>query len=894
MFFFRRPLPALCAAVDDVSRTQRMSETPLNRRIESGAQTESGLDAATAAARLAAEGANELGPSAARSLGAIAWEVAREPTFVLLLASGAIYLAMGDAHEALALLGFVLVIMGITISQERRTDNTLEALRDMSSPRALVIRSGQALRIAGREVVRGDLMLLSEGDRVPADGELLQAHELALDESLQTGESQPVSKTGQDKVLAGTLVVRGQGLVRVTATGAKTALGLIGQSLRDIAAEPSPLRDEISRLMRRLLMLGLALSLALAWLFWLLRGDALQAVLAGITLAMSIMPQEFAVIMIVFLALGARRLAASHVLTRRLNAIETLGTTSVLCVDKTGTLTQNRMALAALCVGDELLDVAALLHPNRLPASPLPENFHELLEYAVLASELAPHDPMEQALHQFAGLHFAGTGRLHPDWLLAREYELSAEQLVMSHLWQIGTGANDVVAAKGAPEAVAALCQLPAPQRARLAAQAAQMADRGLRVLGVAKALHHSAERWPEAQAAFEFEFVGLLGLADPLRPEVPEAVAQCQRAGIRVVMITGDHARTAAAIASQAGIAGAQVLTGAEIEALAPQALAALLNHGPTRTSAAAPALHAQVNVFARVTPQQKLKLIEAFKAAGHVVAMTGDGVNDAPALKAAHIGVAMGQRGTDVAREAASLVLLQDDFTAIVGAIRLGRRIFANLRQAMVYTLAVHVPIIGLTMLPVLFGLPLLLAPLHIAFLELVIDPACSIVFEAEQGRGEGQALMAQPPRLYGEPLIDRQHVLEALLQGIWVVLMVMGLDIWLLAQGSSAGDVRTASFVALVTANAVLIFPTRSRCGNWRQLFTGLSATPLWVLAATLSALVAVTGVPVVASAFDFAPISPLLWLLAFSVGLAMLPVFQLSKLALRRAWCPAGAQ
>ena len=854
------------------------------RSFEANSQTGPGLDPATAAARLLAEGANELGPPERRKLSGIAAEVAREPMFLLLLASGGIYLAMGDPHEALALLGFVLVIMGITIVQERRTDNALDALREMSSPRALVVRGGQLSRIAGREVVRGDLLMLAEGDRVAADGDVLQAHEMALDESLQTGESEAVAKqAGSSTVWAGTLVVRGQGLVRVTATGGQTALGRIGHSLRSIAAEPSPLRDEIGRLTRWLVVVGLGLSLALALLFLSLRGDWLQALLAGITLAMSMMPQELPVIMIIFLALGARRLAASQVLTRRLNAIETLGTTSVLCVDKTGTLTQNRMALAALCVGGDVLDVTGIPGPQHDPAAGLPASFHELVEYAVLASELAPHDPMEQALHQFAGLHFEGTQRLHPDWLLAREYELSSELLVMSHLWQIGRGEHDVVAAKGAPEAVAELCQLPALERARLASQAAGMASRGLRVLGVAKARHRSRERWPEAQAAFEFEFVGLLGLADPLRPEVPEAVAQCQRAGIRVVMITGDHARTAEAIAAQSGIDGAHVMSGAEIEAMSIQALAERLDH-------ARPDAGTQINVFARVTPQLKLKLVEAFKAAGHVVAMTGDGVNDAPALKSAHIGIAMGQRGTDVAREAASLVLLQDNFTAIVGAIRLGRRIFANLRQAMVYTLAVHVPIVGVSMLPVLFGLPLVLAPLHIAFFELVIDPACSIVFEAEQG--EGDALMAQPPRQTGEPLIFRQHVLEALLQGSWVALLVMGLDVWLLAQGSTAGEARTASFVALVTANAALIFPTRSRRGGWGQLFTGLSATPLWVLGATLAALVLVTSVPALADGFDFMPLTPQLWLLAFGAGLALLPVFQLTKLALHRAWPRAG--
>ena len=825
-----------------------------------------GLDPATAAARLLAEGPNQIGPRERRKLGAIALEVAREPMFVLLLASGSIYLAMGDPHEAAALLGFVLIIMTITVMQERRTDNTLDALGDLSSPRARVMRGGELLRIAGQELVRGDLLVLAEGDRVAADGEVLQAHELAVDESLQTGESEPVAKLVGSKVQAGTLAVRGQGLVRVTATGPHTALGRMGRALLDIKVEPSPLRSEVGRLTRRLTVVGVLLSLLLAGLFWLLRGDGLAAILAGITLAMGLLPQELAVIMIVFFALGARRLAARQVLTRRLNAIETLGATTVLCVDKTGTLTQNRMALAALWVDDQTWE-----------AGPLPEAFHALVAYAVLASEIEPHDPMERALHDFAAVHLRGSEHLHPDWSLAREYELSTELLVMSHGWQQAESDHHLVAAKGAPEAVAALCHLTGLQQASVVAHAAQLAGQGLRVLGVAKASHHGSQAWPEQQTAFAFEFVGLLGLADPLRPEVPTAVAQCHRAGIRVVMITGDHARTALAVARQAGIPSQQILSCADVQLLPEADLARLLQ--PVSLDHGSPG--EAVNVFARVTPSQKLKLVQAFKSAGEVVAMTGDGVNDAPALKAAHIGIAMGQRGTDVAREAASLVLLKDDFTAILAAIELGRRIYANLRQAAAYTLAVHVPIVGVTLLPMLFGLPLVLAPLHIAFVELVIDPACSIVFEAEQSAAGNTALMTQPPRTRAEPLLASDQVLQALLHGALITLLVTGLYAGMLASGSDVGSARAASFVALVTANAALIFPNRCRHGAWRQLFTDLSATPLWVLAATAAGLLTVTWVPAFAKALGFTLLPGLTWLAAFAAGLALLPLFQLTK-------------
>jgi Ca2+-transporting ATPase len=817
-----------------------------------------GLTTATAAQRHVDEGPNELSASQRRSLLDMAWDVVREPMFLLLIGAGAIYLALGDTHEALVLLGFVFIIMGVTLLQERRTDNALEALRDLSSPRAKALRDGQAMRIPGREVVREDVLMLAEGDRIPADGDLLQAHELATDESMLTGESEPVAKQGNgDRVFAGTLVVSGQGVMRVTAIGQATSLGHIGQSMGTIALQASPLREEMARLTQRLVVIGAALCVLLMGLFWVMRGGWLDALLSGITLAMGVLPQELPVIMIVFLALAARRLAAQQVLTRRLNAIETLGQTTVLCVDKTGTLTQNRMAVACLVAGDDTLDTHAT------PPSTLPEPSHQLLEYAVLASETDPHDPMEQAFHHMAGTQLTGTEHLHPDWTLAREYELSSGLLAMSHVWRSADGTLDHVAAKGAPEAVADLCHLPEAQRKRVAKQAASLADRGLRVLAVAKASHPVAQPWPGNQHDFAFEWVGMVGLADPLRPEVPEAVKQCRAAGIRVVMITGDHPRTAAAIAAQAGIDTHEVLTGADLLTLTPAELTQRV---------------ASVNVFARVKPDQKLALVEALKARGEVVAMTGDGVNDAPALKAAHIGIAMGQRGTDVAREAAALVLLNDDFATIVQAIHRGRRTFANLRQAMVYTLAVHLPIIGLAMLPVLFGLPLVLAPLHIAFLELVIDPTCSLVFEAEAGHTN---LMGEPPRGTSEPLVSSQLVGLSLMQGGLVTAAVMAVYVWLLNSGLATTVSSNMAFVVLVAANAALILPSRSRQTNWRSLWAGLTPISLWVLGGTLLALTAISTVPMLAQGFGFGALTVGQWALAMATGLGLVIPLQLLK-------------
>jgi Ca2+-transporting ATPase len=839
--------------------------------LSDGGEFPPGLSSLEVTTRQKAEGPNELSSDKGRPLLKIAGEVAREPMFLLLLGAGAIYLLMGDGHEAAILLGFVFVIMAVTILQERRSEKALDALRDLSSPRALVMRDGQAVRIPGREVVRDDLLIVTEGDRVPADGDILTAHELAADESLLTGESVPVHKSSQSaiapteastpssRLFAGTLLTSGQGLVRVTAIGADSELGRIGRSLQTISTGSSPLQRELGALAKRLAIVGIGLCLLVTALFVATRGGWLGGLLAGITLAMGILPQEFPVILIIFLALGARRIALARVLTRRLSAIETLGETTVLCVDKTGTLTQNQMAVAKLVVGDSHL---ALGDGGVL--SGLPEPFHELLEYSVLASEISPHDPMERAIHRLAHEYLANSEHIHPDWALAREYELSPDLPAMSHLWQVPDRAHHAVATKGAPEAIVDLCHLAESDRARVLAQAATLADEGLRVLGVAKAIHRG-ETWPTLQHDFEFEWLGLVALADPLRPEVPAAVAECRRAGIRVMMITGDHPRTARAIAVAAGIETAQVLTGADLAQLTPSEFAERLR---------------ATSVFARVTPAQKLQIVQALKLNGEVVAMTGDGVNDAPALKAAHIGIAMGKRGTDVAREAASLVLLDDDFGAIVQAVRLGRRIFANLRQAMIYTLAVHIPIIGLSILPLLFGLPLVLAPIHIAFLELIIDPACSIVFEAEAAF---VGVMTQPPRRASEPLVSSRHIALSLSQGVATTLVVTLLYWLAIRSGMAATESRTLAFVALVSANCALIFSSRSMAAGFGRALRDVTPISYWVVAGTLLALAAVTSIPVFAEPFAFAGTSLLYWSGAMVTGGVCFLLFELVKIA-----------
>jgi Ca2+-transporting ATPase len=809
-----------------------------------------GLSEAEAASRIARFGVNELPSSKPRSILRMAFEVVREPMLLLLLACGTTYLLLGDVQEAIILLIFVAVVIAITLYQERKTERALEALRDLSSPRALVVRGGERKRIAGRDVAIGDILVLSEGDRVPADGVLLAAVNLATDESLLTGESVPVRKQaslhdlemarpgGDDLpfVFSGTLVVRGSGLACAKATGSRTELGKIGQSLREVKEEPSLLQRDIRHLVRVLALTGLALCTLLVVVYGLTRGDWLRGFLAALTLAMAILPEELPVVLTVFLALGAWRMSRNRVLTRRVPAIETLGAATTLCVDKTGTLTLNRMSVTRLSVRGATYDVGTQ------PVTGVPEEFHELAEFAMLASQPDPFDPMDRAIRTLGDEALHGTEHLHANWQVVREYPLATSLLAISQVWVSADSAQFVIAAKGAPEAIADLCHLPEPDASLLNEHVAAMASEGLRVLGVAKARFPSTTL-PDEQHDFEFEFLGLIALADPIRPAVPKAIEECQTAGIRVIMITGDYPGTALSIARQIGLDTENpAITGPEVAAMSDETLRDRVAH---------------TSVFARAVPEQKLQLVNALKANGEVVAMTGDGVNDSPALKAAHIGIAMGQRGTDVAREAADLVLLDDDFASIVQAVRLGRRIFDNLKKAIAYIFAIHVPIAGLSLFAVIFRWPLILEPVHVAFLELIIDPACSIVFEAEEEEAD---VMRRPPRATTERLFNRQMVVMSLLQGFGVLAIVLAIFAVALRTGHDVDDARTLTFATLVIANIALIATNRS----WSNTILTILATPnpamWWVAGGALVFLALVLYVPFLQTLFHFSTLHP----------------------------------
>jgi Ca2+-transporting ATPase len=839
--------------------------------VAAESNTAAGLSTKVAKERLTLDGPNELPRAARRSELRIVGEVLREPMLALLLAGGLAYLLLGSLAEALILIAFATFSVAVTVIQESRTEHVLEALRDLSAPRALVIRDGVRVRIAGREVVRGDIMVLEQGDRIAADAVLHEAIDLQVDESLLTGESLPVNKVGQGPdaqvgdhrpggdeqpyVYSGTLVARGTGIALVIATGARSEIGKIGQSLAKLDTEAPRLRTETARIVRLCAIGGGAVAGLVVLLYGLLRGGWIDAVLAGIAIGMSLLPEEFPVVLTIFLAMGAWRIGQAGVLTRRAAAIETLGSATVLCTDKTGTLTENRMAVAELWLPS---GKTALLGGEAPPTE-----FNALLATSVQASAPDPSDPMEIAI-----LAAGSASPVPKGWTLAHSYGLRPDLLVVANVWERAKAHPPVVAVKGAPEAIADLCRLAPKEREQLLSAVDAMAARGVRLLGVAIADAADAA-WPESPRDFPFSLVGLIGLADPLRPSVIDAVRQCRSAGIQVVMITGDYATTARAIASQAGIADGETMTGAELAALDDAQLAERLK---------------RVTVFARIMPEQKLRIVAAFKSDGEIVAMTGDGVNDAPSLKAAHIGIAMGKRGTDVAREASAIVLLDDDFGSIVRAIGLGRRIYDNIRKAMAFIFAVHVPIAGLALLPLVLGMPILFGPIHIALLEMVIDPVCALVFEAEREEAD---IMRRKPRPSTERLFSWRMIAWSVLQGGLAFALLGGLFLAASMRGMPEPEVRALIFFALIAAIMALILINRSFSTSLMRALSRGNAALRYVLAAIAAVSAAILFIAPVQKLLHFENLKAIDLLLAAAVGVVLLVALELLKPFAKRA-------
>ncbi|SEO31962.1 Ca2+-transporting ATPase [Luteibacter sp. UNC138MFCol5.1] len=781
-----------------------------------------GLDDAEARRLLAQDGPNDLPEGAGGRCSAVLLGIVGEPMFLLLILAATVYAWLGDAAEAIFLGASVALVVAISAVQEWRARSALAALRRLAAPSARVLRSGVLRTIPAREVVRGDVLLLSEGERVIADGALLEGHVL-VDESLLTGESIPVEhEPGQrgPPLRAGTLVLAGSGWMETTATGTRTMLGGIGTSLADARTVASALQRAASRIVRffAIIALFLAAGVAVGSWWWAGRPPS-EAALSGIALAMAMLPEEIPVILVVFYALGAHRIARRAVLTRRLAAVETLGAISLLAVDKTGTLTCNRMSVVAVASADGVV--------NATGAAP-----RDLVATLIDATPPRSIDPTDEAIARFARDRLDRQGTAVPAHAPAREFPVAEHRPFTARVFGVPGGGRWTSVVKGAPEAVLRLCDADEHHRDRIGELAASMASRGQRVLAVATATVCSP-RLPDDPSVATYRLAGLVALADPLRDEVPSAIRECAQAGIRVVMLTGDHAATACSIAAQAGLRPGSILTGDDIDAMDDAQLARRMR---------------DVDVCARVRPTQKLRLVRALQRAGHVVGMTGDGVNDAPALRAADVGIAMGRRGSDVARDAADIVLLDDRFAALVEGIRSGRRIFDNVRHAMRFVAAAHVPVLALTVVPLILRWPPLLLPVQIALLEMVIDPACSVVFEAMPERA---GIMRRPPRRASDSPFGWRNVSTGMLQGVGASAALVAGHGMALAAGVAPSTAALSSFLGILAVTLLLVMagarvrhPSRSPWLAVLALVTGLIGA-------------AVCGIPSLRALLGFGP-------------------------------------
>ncbi len=791
---------------------------------------ENGLSSMDVATKLKEIGFNELPDFASKSWFDLVKQILKEPMFILLISSSFIYIFIGDYREGLILLSTFSIIIFITYYQNLRTEHALISLRKLSSPKATVVRDGIEQEIPVREIVPDDIIILNEGNRVAADSVILESQNLMVDESMLTGESFPISKSlieSENLVFGGTLVTQGKAVVKVFSTGLNSKFGQIGESLISIKKGQTRLQTEMKILIRRLFLIGVGISVIVFIATYVTRGNLIGSLLNSIATSMAILPEEFPVILTVFLALGSWRLSKNNVLTQTPVAIENLGSTTVLCADKTGTITQNKMEIASIISDNKMIEKNDF-HSNKVIIS-------ELLKVAYQASVENSKDPMEQAIKSLNELLYEND---LPGLKHVKHYPLSHELSAMTNVYETKETDPFYVSAKGSPEAIMQLCHLSEDIKSIHINLIHQMAERGNRVIAVAKAEYKNCEL-PLTHHEFDFKLLGFLGLADPIRPEVPRAVKECVEAGIRVVMITGDFPATARSIARQIGMnADSLTVTGKDLETMTDEELKAKIH---------------QINVFARVVPAQKLRIVNALKSNGEVVVMTGDGVNDAPALKAADIGIAMGEKGTDVAREAAALILLDDNFASIVAAIRSGRRIFDNLQKAMSYVLAIHIPIIGMALLPSFFSfLPIFLMPLHIVFLELIIDPICSVAFELEQ---EEKGIMSRLPRDKNESFFGIKKIKSSLFKGIMLFILVLITYLFSVFMGFSHSETRAISFSTLVLGNVFLILSGLSESRGFLSVFREKNYAAWLILFIAISLLALIFMISNLRKLFDF---------------------------------------
>lgn len=785
-------------------------------------------------------------------------QIVKEPMTILLLVASIIYFLSGETGNGIFMMVAILFITSISLYQDSRSKNALEKLKDLSQPKCKVIRNGILTELQSAELVVGDFLLVEEGSSITADGTIVQSNDFSVNESILTGESLAVfkDKGKEDRfIYCGTIVASGLAIAEITAIGNETKLGKIGKSLESIGEEKTPLEIQVSNFVRWMAIVG-AVVFVLVWgiNYWQSK-QILNSLLQSLTLAMSILPEEIPVAFTTFMALGAWRLMKLGIVVKQTKTVETLGSATVICTDKTGTITENKMSLAKLFV----------LKTNKIvsPESALNDSEKELIELSMWASEPIPFDPMELALHQaYKDLHQKDK---RPHYKLVHEYPLSGKPPMMTHIFSDSQG-HRIIAAKGAPEALIKVSHLNDQEIQQIHTAIERLATEGFRVLGVGVS-NFVGENYPAQQQDLPFEFKGIVAFYDPPKKNIQRVMEDFFSAGIQVKIITGDNAATTASIAKQIGFKDYdKTISGEELMALSEKELQSRVM---------------DTTIFTRMFPEAKLKIINALKANNQIVAMTGDGVNDGPALKASHIGIAMGKKGTEIAKQAASLILMEDDLSKMVDAVAMGRKIYSNLKKAIQYIISIHIPIILTVFIPLALGwiYPNIFSPVHIIFLELIMGPTCSIIYENEPIEPN---TMSQKPKPLSNTFFNLKELSISIIQGLFITMGTLSVYQYAVANEYNEEITRTMVFGVLITANVVLTLINRS---FYYSIFTTLKYKNdmiKLIVFLTIALVGCILYIKPLNEFFEFATLNRVQLLISITIGLISVGWFEIVKI------------
>ncbi|MDQ6901988.1 MAG: cation-translocating P-type ATPase [Bacteroidota bacterium] len=795
--------------------------------------------------------------------------IVKDPMMILLLVAASIYFISGKPGDGVFLVVAIIFITSISLYQDSRSKNALEKLKDFSQPNCKVIRNGNIVEIRSEDLVVGDNLVVEEGTSITADGSIIHSNDFSVNESILTGESFAVFKdiTKEDKfIYSGTTVASGLAIATITAIGNETKLGKIGTSLESIQEEKTPLEIQIANFVKKMAIAG-AIVFVIVWAinYWHSQ-NLLNSLLQSLTLAMSILPEEIPVAFTTFMALGAWRLMKMGIVVKQMKTVETLGSATVICTDKTGTITENKMTLAKLF----------LLSSNKIsqPHDVLTEEEKELIKCAMWASEPIPFDPMEVALHQSYKEVIQNDER--SNYKLIHEYPLGGKPPMMTHIFETDKG-NRIIAAKGAPEALMNVSTVTQKEKQQINEAIQFLANDGFRVLGVGMSTF-TGDNYPAKQQDLSFQFKGLVAFYDPPKKNIQKVFEDFNTAGITVKIITGDNAATTAAIAKQIGFRGYEkTITGDELMKMPEDELKTCVMN---------------TAIFTRMFPEAKLKIINALKSNNQIVAMTGDGVNDGPALKAAHIGIAMGKKGTEIAKQAASLILLEDDLSKMVNAVAMGRKIYANLKKAIQYIISIHIPIILTVFIPLALGwvYPNIFSPIHIIFLEIIMGPTCSIIYENEPME---KNTMLQKPKALTSTFFNWKELSISIVQGLIITAGTLFVYRYSVINGYDASLTRTMCFTVLIAANIFLTLINRS---FYYSIFTTLkykNNMVLFIIFITIAVVSLILYVKPFTTFFEFETLNLLQLLTCISIGFISVIWVEIVKAITRGKRTPTGS-